>query len=175
MSTVTFHADDSPGAQLLKHEQELRIAHPHLSEQHARHLVRERFPDLCRLHHQGLQAEPEPTVDPGELINRRAYALQSTKQAHSFAEAVEIAMRELPEAAAAYARGQRMPAGSTRAYAEPAPRRHRSSDAGAEILLLMQEAMAADPALERRRGAAQGPGGRRAARARATAWAKRCR
>ena len=47
-------------------------------------------------------AEAEPTVDPGEIINRRAHALEKSGHARSFAEAVEIAMRQLPEEAAAY-------------------------------------------------------------------------
>ena len=146
MSTVTFHDSDSPGTRLSKYCQELILQYPGMSQSYALQLVREKHPDLARLHHEGLQEEPPATVDPGEALNRRAWTLQQTKQAHSFAEALEIAMREMPEAAAAYARGQYMPAASSRQHAEPAPRR-RSSDPAVEIQHLVQERMAADATL----------------------------
>ena len=68
-----------------------------------------------------MAAEAEPTVDPGEIINRRAHALEKSGHARSFAEAVEIAMRQLPEEAAAYHSGLRLPSG----------RRHRQRRARA--------------------------------------------
>ena len=147
MSVVVHHPTDSPGTTLLKHEQELMIAHPYLSPGHVRQLVKEQHPDLWALHHQGFNsaAEAEPTVDPGEIINRRAYALQQTNVARSFAEAVEIAMRQLPEAAEAYNSGLRMPAASACANAEPAPPTRTSNDPGTELMRLVQERISANP------------------------------
>ena len=75
------------------------IQHPHLSPGHVRQLVK---------------AEAEPTIDPGEVLNRRAWALQQTNVARSFAEGLELAARELPEHWAAYNAGLRMPVASVR-------------------------------------------------------------
>ena len=148
MPVVTHHPTNSPGTTLLKHEQELMIAHPHLSPGHVRQLVRDQHPDLWRLHHQGIAdpADAAPTIDPGEVLNRRAYVLQQTNAARSFAEGLELAARELPEHWAAWHSGLRMPAGQVRQGVEPSPRR-RSSDAGTELLHLVQERIAADPAV----------------------------
>ena len=84
-------------------------------------------------------AEAEPTVDPGEIINRRAHALEKSGHARSFAEAVEIAMRQLPEEAAAYHSGLRLPSGRTTANAEPAPPARTSNDPGSELVRLVRE------------------------------------
>ena len=81
MSIVTVPANASPGAKLLAAEEELRIAHPQLSEQHARSLVRDAHPDLAALDHKGLMEAPAPTVDPGELLNARAHALLTSGRA----------------------------------------------------------------------------------------------
>ena len=59
MPVVTHHPTDSPGTTL-------------------RQLVKDQHPELWALHHQGLNEAPEPTVDPGEILNRRAYALQAS-------------------------------------------------------------------------------------------------
>ena len=116
MSVVT---PTTKPATLLKHEQELMIAHPHLSPGHVRQLVKDQPPELWA--HQGLNEAPEPTVDPGEILNHRVYLLQASGYARSFAEAVEIAMRQLPEEAAAYNAGLRLPARQVRQNAAPAP------------------------------------------------------
>ena len=144
---VTIHETDSPGTKLIKLERELRIQHPHLSEGEARHLVRETAEGaaLWQLHHQGLQAEPEPTVDAGEVLNKRAHELLASRAAMSFSQAVEMAQRQLPDAAAAYQAG--VPLLASQAANAPGPTAYQSADAGDEVLRFMAEAMAADAAL----------------------------
>ena len=96
MPVVTHHETDN--------EEELRIQHPHLSPEYTRQLVREQHSDLWVLHHQGYNSADEaaPTVDPGQLINELSHKLLANHTAHNFTQAVEIASRQLPEAAAAY-------------------------------------------------------------------------
>ena len=125
MTTVTIPAGASPGARLLAYEEELRVAHPQLGELHARSLVRDAHPDLVDLHHRGLQEEPPPTVDPGEILNARAHALVTARQARDRADGIRLAMKERPDLAEAWQAGQRMPA-STAPPPPTAPVRQHS-------------------------------------------------
>ena len=66
--------------------------------------------------------EPTPTVDPGQLINERVHKLLANKQALDREDTIRIALRELPEAAEAYAAGQDLPAGSVDKHGQPSAR-----------------------------------------------------
>ena len=143
-SIVTIHETDSPGTRLIKLERELRIRFPHLSDGEARHLVREQHPTLWALHHQGLQEAPPPALDAGEVLNRRAHQLLSSHAAQNFTQALEMAHQQLPDAARAYQAGEPLLVDQV---PEAPQQTYHSSDAGAEVLRLVEAARTADASL----------------------------
>ena len=121
------------------YEQELRIEHPHLSAEHARHLVHQKHADLAQHDHLGLQ-EPEPeTVDPGQLLGEHAHKLLASGAALDRDDAFRQTRAAFPAVAAAYAAGERMPS-RVAAPVVTGPMR-LSSDPATELMRLAALAM----------------------------------
>ena len=149
-TNVTFHDSDSPGTRLMKLEQQVFLDRPSLNRADpsdrafARDLVRQANQDLWQLHHHGLQAAPEETVDGGLMLPASAPTLAAGYQpGRGLSEGLHEARPDGSRrgTAARCCRPTR-----PRQHEDPEPAR-RSSDPGLEVMRLTQERMASDPAL----------------------------
>jgi hypothetical protein len=143
---VTIRPGASPSERLMAHEQELRIAHPHLAPDHARHLVREQYPELVKLDHLSLQAAPEPTADPGQLIAAEVHKRMADGRARTRELAQDQVAKAHPNWIQAWASCRMLPPSAATSNPAATPAR-QSTDPGLKLHRLVGERMAANTTL----------------------------